>query len=98
MVFVRVSSRLTCAPVGESLFRQPSSCSAFCVFPFVCFVALPLCFFARLPSWRGGVAAWDSLFLRRDISWFMNVGQQCYVFLAFGAILLGLWGLLFVIL
>ena len=37
----------------------------FCVFPFVCFVALPLCFFVCLPSWRGGVrlAHWGDKFV-----------------------------------
>ena len=77
---------------------------SFCVFLFVCSVAFPLCFFVCLPSWRGGVrlahwgaqiccvVAWGCLFLRRDISWFMYVGQQCYVFWLFRASLLGLWG------
>ena len=79
-------------PVSRFFCWSFSSCSAFCVFPFVCFVALPLCFFVCLPSWRGGVhlaqwgdqiccvIGWGRLFLRRDISWFINVGQQCYVF------------------
>ena len=76
-------------PVSCFFCWSSSSSSAFCVFPFVCFVALLLCFFVCLPSWQGGVTKFVvSLrgvvfilfyFLWRDISWFVNVGQQCYV-------------------